>query len=155
MSDRREPDLTKIIERIEFPHSYRMSFVVNTLVLPIYDDIKRDLDLNRGECVLLMCLAHYDELTAQDVVNMSRRPRNSISRSVHRMLKEGYLSRSQHPHDGRQVWLRITDKGRKLHQELIGAFVEREQEFFGVLSDKELGSLDKILTKLALHAAAD
>ena len=102
-------DLTKIFERIEVKDTYRMSFLVNTLVLPIYDAIKQEYGLNRGEYVLLMCLAHYDELTAQDVVNMSRRPRNSISRSVHRMLEEGYLSRSPHPEDRRQVWLRITD----------------------------------------------
>ena len=153
MSNKERPDLTKIIERIEFPDSYRMSFIINTLVLPAYDDIKQRLGFNRGDCVLLMCLAHYEELTAQDVVAMSRRPRNSISRSVHRMLEEGYLSRSPHAEDKRQVWLRITDKGRQLHQELIRNFIELEQGFFGVLSEEEHTNLDKILTKLSLHAA--
>ncbi len=129
-----------------------MSFLVNTLVLPIYDAIKQEYGLNRGEYVLLMCLAHYDELTAQDVVNMSRRPRNSISRSVHRMLEEGYLSRSPHPEDRRQVWLRITDEGLALHQELMARFVEREREFLGILSEEEQESLDLILSKLADHA---
>ena len=108
-------DLTAIFHRNEARDTFRISYMANSLVLPVYDDIKREFGLSRGEYLLLFCLAHLPELTAQDVTNMTGRPRNSISRAVHRMLTEGYLDRTPDPEDGRQAMLRITSKGRKFH----------------------------------------
>ncbi len=72
------------------------------------------------------------ELTAQDVANMTGRPRNSISRAVHRMLTEGYLDRTPDPDDGRQAMLRITPKGRKFHERIVKRFIARGKELLSV-----------------------
>ena len=147
-------DLTAIFERNEVRDTFRISYLANSLVLPVYDRIKRDFGLTRGEYLLLFCLAHVEALTAQDVANMTGRPRNSISRAVHRMLSLGYLDRAPDESDGRQALLTITAKGRKLHEQIVEGFVEREKEVLGILDDRERQTLDRILQKLVLHTAA-
>ncbi|WP_282607178.1 MarR family winged helix-turn-helix transcriptional regulator [Pelagibius sp. Alg239-R121] len=146
-------NLAAIFDRNEVKDTYRISYLANSLVLPVYDDIKRDFGLNRGEYLLLFCLAHMPELTAQDVANMTGRPRNSISRAVHRMLSEGYLNRIPDAVDGRQAWLTITRKGRKLHETIVKGFEAREEQILGALDKKERQTLDRILQKLVLHTA--
>ena len=98
--------------RNEVRDTFRISYLANRLVIPVYEDIKREFGLKLGEYLLLFCLSHNEELTAQDVADMTGRPRNSVSRAVHRMLEDGYLTRSPDPADGRRALLRITSEGR-------------------------------------------
>ena len=84
---------------------------------------------------------------------MTRRPRNSISRAVHRMLNVGYLDRVPDPEDGRQAKLSITEKGRALHDQIVDTFLNREAEVLAVLDDEERKEFQRMLQKLAMHAA--
>ena len=146
-------ELTDIFETVEFPDAYKTSYLANAIVHPTYDDIRRDFGLVRAEYHLLLCLAHYPTLTAQDVARMTRRPRNSISRAVHRMQNEGYLTRVPDPGDGRQATLTITPEGRAKHDKICRYLVDREVEIFSVLSEAELHSFRTILRKLAHHTS--
>ena len=145
-------DLMAIFERNEMPDTFRISFLANSLVLPVYDEIKREYDLSRGEYLLLFCLSNMTELTAQDVAQMTGRPRNSISRAVHRMLRDGYLTRSPDSEDGRQALLRITPAGQKLHKQIVPKFAERQGALLGALTGNERHQLDRLLSKLVLAA---
>lgn len=147
-------DLTAIFDRNEVRDTYRISFLANSLIVPVYDGIKRDEGLNRGEYLLLFCLAHFPKLTAQDVANMTGRPRNSISRGVHRMLEKSYIQREPDESDGRQAWLRITPEGRALHKRLVKRFEAREDALLSALSERERQQLDGLLQKLVLHTAS-
>ena len=105
-------DYSNIFEAVEFPDAYKVSYLANAIVFPTYEDVRKDFGLVRAEYHLLLCLAHYSELTAQDVARITRRPRNSISRAVHRMLDLGFLKRVPDPDDARQAKLQITREGR-------------------------------------------
>ena len=147
------PDLSTIFDTIEYPDAYRITYLGNAIVMPAYDAVQRDFGLVRAEYILLVCLSHYEELTAQDVARIARRPRNTISRAVHRMLKEGHLERAPDPNDGRQARLRITPSGRALHEEIATYLLRRQEEVLSVLSADERRTLSGILQKAALHAA--
>ena len=153
MTDAYTPDLTQIFDTIEYPEAYRITYLANAIVFPAYDHIKKDFGLVRAEYILLACLSHFDVLTAQDVARISRRPRNTISRAVHRMLAEGYLDRAPDPLDGRQARLRITASGRKLHDKISGYLSRRQDEVLGNLDADERQSLTRLLKKAAIHAA--
>ena len=147
------PDLTRIFDPIEYPEAYRITYLANAIVFPAYDAIKRDFGLVRAEYILLACLSHFDELTAQDVARISRRPRNTISRAVHRMLAEGFIIRDQDPADGRQSHLRITPKGRALHSRISTYLTKSQDDVLAGLTHQERNTLSTILKKAALHAA--
>lgn len=148
------PDLGEIIRRNEIRDTFRISYLANTLVLPVYDGIARDFGLNRGEYLLLFCLSHQPDLTAQDVARVTGRPRNTISRAVHRMLNAGYIDRRPDPVDGRQARLTIRPEGRRVHERIVSRFREREAALLGALSPTEHAQLDRLLTKLVDHAIA-
>lgn len=146
-------DLTAMFDRAEVRDLYRFSYFANAMILPLYEDIKREYKVSRGEYLLLFCLSYFPVLTARDVAEMTKRPRNSISRAVHRMLDEGYIERAPDPEDGRVARLTITEAGSALHKSILNRFQTREAAAFDVLDEEERRALDKILQKLSLHAA--
>lgn len=149
-----QQDLTRIFTDVEFSDAYRISYLANAIVVPTYEDIKRDFGIIRAEYHLLLCLYHYPVLTAQDISRMTRRPRNSISRAVHRMLEEGFIVRAPDPQDGRQLCLSITPRGRTLHERVAAYLVKREAELLEILPSAERETLRRTLQKLAMHAAS-
>lgn len=153
LDDTGEDDLTRIFDAIEYPEAFRITYLANAIVFPAYADIKRDFGLVRAEYVLLACLSHFENLTAQDVSRISGRPRNTVSRAVHRMLDEGYLKRTPDPSDGRQSTLKITPTGRKLHQDISIYLTSRQNVVLGGLTDDERRIMGRLLKKAALYAA--
>jgi len=73
------PDVATFLDEVEFRDAALLSFVTSAIIVPAYDDIKRDFGIIRAEYLLLLCLSHYPVLTAQDVSRLTGRPRNSIS----------------------------------------------------------------------------
>lgn len=146
-------DVAAFLNDVGLQHAYRLSYVTSALVGPGYDAVKRETGLIRGEYLLLLCLSQAPVLTAQDVARMTRRPRNSISRAVHRMLKEGYIDRAPDPSDGRQARLTITPKGRDMQARVEEILASREFEVFEALNTKDHADLDRVLRKLAGHTA--
>lgn len=147
-----EIDIAAFLHAMGLRHAYALSYVTSAIVGSGYDEVRRETGLIRAEYLLLLCLSFQPVLTAQDIARMTRRPRNSISRAVHRMLDEGYIDRAPDPDDGRQSKLTITDKGRTMQQRIEAILARRETEVLGVLSKAEHASLDAILRKLAKHA---
>ena len=147
-------DPTYIFDVVEFRDAYRISYLANAIVLPGYDAVKQAFGLNRGEYLLILCLAHYPELTAQDVARLTRRPRNTISRAVHRMLADGYIERAPDPADGRQARLTITPAGRRLHKKIVHVIRPFQEQILAPLTGKERRDLDRLLDKLVRHAAS-
>lgn len=148
------PDPARIFDEVEFPDAYKISYLASAIRLPTYEDVLRDFGLVRAEYHLLLCLAHYDELTAQDVARLTWRPRNSLSRAVHRMLGQGYLTRVPDPDDKRRARLALTPDGRAMHDRIAAYLVRREAEILDILDPEERSQLASTLRKLALHAAA-
>jgi DNA-binding MarR family transcriptional regulator len=143
--------LSAIFDRVEFADAYRVSYLANAITVPVYDAIQCQLGLSRPEFLLLLCLSHFPVLTAQDVSRMTGRPRNSISRAVHRMLDEGYLDRAQDPGDGRQVRLTLSLRGRAVQGEASALIVARQEHVLAPLDAAERATLAKLLARLTTH----
>ena len=148
----RSPAAQDFLEKVEFQDAALISFVTSAIIVPAYDAVKRDFAIIRAEYMLLLCLAHFPALTAQDVSRLTGRPRNSISRAVHRMLSEGYITRVPDPEDGRQAKLAITEGGREMHNKIAAMMVESQSAILSVLTNREQTTLRDILKKLAVHA---
>lgn len=147
------PEPEDFLERVEFRDAALMSFVTSAVIVPAYDEAKRDFGIIRAEYMLLLCLSHYPVLKAQDVSRLTGRPRNSISRAVHRMVKEGFIERAPDPADGRQALLTITPTGRALHEKIAERMRVRQEEVLSALDDSERAVLTGLLRKAALKGA--
>ena len=151
---RRERDFTPLLDTIEFADAYRTTYLAGSIATPAYAAIKRDLGIIRAEYVLLACLAHFDDLTAQDVAHISRRPRNTVSRAVHRMVAEGYIERAPDAEDARQARLRITPAGRALHAKAAMRLKARQEKVLAGLDARERAVFSSLLRKAARQAAS-
>jgi len=136
------------LEKVEFRDAALLSFVTSAIIVPAYDAVKRDLGITRSEYLLLMALSHYPVLTAQDVSRLSGRPRNSISRAVHRMLAVGHLARDPDPTDARQARLSITETGRALHRQIAERIRVYQEEVLSPLTAQERETVVNLLTKV-------
>jgi len=136
------------LEKVEFRDAALLSFVTSAIIVPAYDAVKRELGITRSEYLLLMALSLYPVLTAQDVSRLSGRPRNSISRAVHRMLAVGHLARDPDPTDARQARLSITETGRALHRQIAERIRVYQEEVLSPLTEQERETVVNLLTKV-------
>ena len=144
-------DPIDFIDRVEFRQAALLSFVTSAIIVPAYDTVKRDLGITRSEYLLLLCLSHFPTLTAQDVSRLTGRPRNSISRAVHRMLAVGHLSREQDPTDARQAQLTITPTGRALHTQIAETLRLHQEDVLSALTSEERETMAGLLRKVVAH----
>ena len=154
MDDVGGQDLTWMFDAIEFQDAYRISYLANAIVIPAYEAAKREFGIIRAEYLLLCCLSHFPVLTAQDVARIARRPRNTVSRAVQRMLKEGFIERAPDPDDARQARLTITLAGRALHVKIAECLRLRQEKVLGGLDNAERKTFSALLRKAALHSAS-
>ncbi len=145
---KQRPQPKEFLERVEFRETALLSFVTSSIIVPAYDDVKREFGIIRAEYMLLLCLSHYPVLTAQDVSRLTGRPRNSISRAVHRMLDLGHIKRAPDPTDGRQARLTIMPSGRALHAKISEMFRTRQDLVLNNLDSTERQGLADLLRKV-------
>lgn len=150
---RQAEDFTALFELVDFPEAYRITYLAGSIAGPAYDAIRRDFGIIRAEFVLLACLARFEQMKAQDIADISRRPRNTVSRAVHRMVAEGYIERSPDAGDGRQALLRITPAGRALQDKAALYLKKRQDTVLGALSASDRQVFSDLLLKLAVNAS--
>lgn len=151
---KKRAEVATFLDEVEFHDAALLSYVTSAIIVPAYNDVKSEFGIIRAEYLLLLCLSHFPVLTAQDVSRLTGRPRNSISRAVNRMLREGYIKRIPDPDDGRQAKLSIRAAGRKLHSEVAAFLVNHQEKVLGVLTKSERKTLERLLRKTAVKAAA-
>ena len=130
------------------PDGYRVSFLANFFTIPVYTEIERQAGLTRSEYLILFCLGVGGEMTAQDVADVSRRPKNSISRAVHRLLRAGHIARARDEADRRRAVLSLTATGYQLYERFLPLFRERQQALMSALSADERAQLRSLLIKM-------
>jgi DNA-binding MarR family transcriptional regulator len=142
---------TKILSDNEILTSYRLVLLANYFVGPIYADISQRYGIARGEFVVIFCLQQLGPLTAQDVCDITRHPKNSVSQALSKLVEQGYVKKKSDPEDGRRSFLHLTAKARQLYAKVMPIFLEREQSMLSPLTSAERVQFLRILGKLVLR----
>jgi DNA-binding MarR family transcriptional regulator len=86
---------------------------------------------------ILNLLAHHDARMDQaTLVDLLLVGKSSISIVLNRMVRDGLVSREEHPKDRRQTVLILTPKGRALWRKISPSYETGVQEIFGALKRK-------------------
>lgn len=129
---------------------WRICFVANSFVFPLYRDMELTRQLTRPEFVTLFCLGTAGALVAQDIVEATGLPKNSISRAVKRLQERGLIKRKHDTSDKRRVFLSLTKTGARLYGDVLPGLVGRAEAALGVLTTGERRTLNALMMKLAL-----
>ncbi len=68
-------------------------------------------------------------LTAIDLVSKMDISKTVISKTVHSLEKEGFIKVSEHKHDARSKWLRLTASGKKVLNDVLPGYYRVINEF--------------------------
>jgi MarR family transcriptional regulator, temperature-dependent positive regulator of motility len=133
------------------PVAYRISLLANLFTGSVYRQVAALHGVARSEFVVVFCLRSLGELTAQDIVDITGRPKNSISRSVNAMLERGYITRRVDPDNARRSPLTLTRTGKALYDDVLPLFQAREAAMLAALTARERETLGKLLAKLSVR----
>lgn len=97
--------------------------------------------------VLALLAEANSPLTVSRLAQLMMHEVPSISGVIDRMSEAGLVERVKERRDRRVTLVRLTRKGRKLHDSARAAAVEVSNELFGVLSGEERAELKELLTR--------
>jgi DNA-binding MarR family transcriptional regulator len=105
-----------------------------------------DVGIETWRCLVL--LAIEPSVSAQQVSKIIGLDKASVSRCFKTMQAKELITLSLSADDGRLRIASLTQKGRELHDQIIGIAMERERAFLSVLSEAERDTLIGLLRRL-------
>lgn len=141
--------LTRImLSETSLSAAWRLNFLANFFIGPIYKEIGERFDLSRPQFVILYSLLQTRDLVARDVCLATGLPKNSISRAVAELMERGLIARVVDDVDKRAKPLRPTPAGRDLVGAVEPLFLDRQTAMRAVLSNEEAAEFDRLLNKM-------
>lgn len=105
-----------------------------------------DVGIETWRCLVL--LAVHEWVSAQQASRIIGMDKGTISRCFKGMLAKGLISLSLDASDGRLRVARLTPKGRRLHDQILGVALAREEALLSVLTPAERETLIRLLKRL-------
>ena len=129
-------------------HAWRVNFVANFFIGPVYRQLDERFGVSRPEFVILYCLDQRAALVARDICRVSGLPKNSISRAVSDLLRKGLIEREVDPTDKRAKLLSLTEAGRRMLGRINPIMQERQARMRAVLGAEDAAEFDRLLRKV-------
>lgn len=115
--------------------------------------------LEQGQMDVLDLLARRDERPMKELAARLRVEPSTATRAIQRLESDGLVERFSSPADGRMVLVRITDEGRRRHDDvaarrsiammhILSEFDPQERSQLADLLDRLIDSIDDVVTRL-------
>ncbi|WP_018686130.1 MarR family winged helix-turn-helix transcriptional regulator [Actinokineospora enzanensis] len=140
------------------PHTWptgRLLSVAARLVEHSWQRFLATRDLTHAGLIVLHLLAD-GPCSQRSLAQSARVTDQTMSRTVERLHRAGYVSRDADPHDRRRTIISVTGEGREVHAEALRA--EREDpQVLGAVQDYEAlrGQLVELVMSLGVDRAVD
>ena len=129
--------------------AWRLNYIANMYAVPFYLALEQRIGISRPEYVILFCAAQHPAVTAREIVEATRRPKNSISVAVSKLERKRLITRRPSDADSRRMELRVTSSGAAVFRKIVPLLAERERRMVEVLSEAERRQFDALLMKIA------
>jgi DNA-binding MarR family transcriptional regulator len=101
--------------------------------------------VHEGQQFVLRCLWHEDGLSPGEIARRLGLATPTVTRAATRMEAAGLLRREPHPHDGRMIRLRLTDRGRALEKDVDAEITRVTDRALAGLSPDDRDTLTRAL----------
>lgn len=132
--------------------SFRINYLALKFNVPVYGLIEERYGLVRPEYVVLYSLGLRDGIAAKDVVASTGFPKNTLSRAIQKLLRQGIIRRAASRTDRRSYVLHLTARGRRILDETVPPMVGRERTMLAGLTPGEQRQLSTLLAKLVVDS---
>lgn len=106
------------------------------------------LDLTQKQVSVLWLVDDHPDISQTDLAQRMRMDRATTMAIVNRLQGRGYLVRGKSTNDGRKQTLNLTDAGREMLRVAKQAILEHENWLKSRFTDKEVGKLIELLTRI-------
>lgn len=127
---------------------YQMSTASRAVSDLIIRDYHERFGLSVSEWRVLAILGEACGLTQSDLCSETRMDKVAINRAVKNLVEDGMVCRSPNENDGRSHHLHLTERGRKIFDQLLPHGLSVWQRICEPLSDEELAQLTKLVLRL-------
>ena len=107
-----------------------------------------ELGLHRGQSFVLRALWAQDGLTQTELTERLNRSPSTITKTVQRMEKAGFVRRGPDDSDERVSRVFLTDAGRAIRPAVEEAWNRLDREIFAGFSSQELALFSDLLTRV-------
>lgn len=132
---------------------FRLSVLSNRIssaVARLYED---RFDLKLPEWRIMAILGRNPNLTASQIVDISRMDKVAISRAVKRLVEMGRLTVTSDPDDARRQRLNLSDTGWEIYDQIVPLALGVEEQLLADMTPEERAMLDQAVTRLTQAAA--
>ncbi|MGN0614547.1 MAG: MarR family transcriptional regulator [Porcipelethomonas sp.] len=113
-------------------------------------DYTKMTDINRGESLLLSCLANHDDrATPTELSEALHVSTARIAALLNKMERKNLVAREKHPENNRNVVVSLLPAGKKLHGEQEEAFNREVINFFETLGEEKAALYVELQNELA------
>lgn len=109
-------------------------------------------DISHAQFVILAITLWFENKTLDVsqslLIRQSKLDKMTVSKSLKKLVAEGYIKRMEHKEDARAKSVLLTKKGKGLATKLVPLIEAIDNDFFGVIKKSEQGSLLVILNNL-------
>ena len=127
---------------------YRLSILSNRISSTISQVYHEKYALSIPEWRIVAILGNYQTCTATEIVDYTAMDKVAISRGVKKLIKRGFIERSEDADDRRRQNLSLTKVGQEVYEEVIPLTIEFEHMYINELNSKDIADLDRIVSKL-------
>lgn len=131
---------------------YRLSIVAQTVSGSLSKIYASRFDLSVPQWRVMAVLGRYEPISANEVCELTVMDKVAVSRAVQAMLRRGLVERTVDPSDRRRSALRLSRRGRAIHNEIVPMAVEYERRLLQSITPEERGLLDSLLKRLQSRA---
>ena len=108
----------------------------------------RDLNIHPGQCGMLWVLNKHDGVSQKELAEKMRITPPSITVMIRKMEAEELIEKHQDEKDQRIARIYITEKGRKIAENMDDALHQLEKEAFANMSEQEIMLLHRLLLQM-------
>jgi DNA-binding MarR family transcriptional regulator len=105
-------------------------------------------NLTHTQFFVLIAIHSQNQLSMGTLSDRSKVSMPTMSGIIERLVKGGYVKRTPHAEDRRQIMIELTAKGKHVISEFQLAVAKRWEEVLGVLTDNEINAFKNIVAHL-------
>jgi len=131
---------------------YRLSVLAQLVSESLHDLYADPFELSVTQWRVMAALGRFAPLTASDVGQRIVMDKVAVSRAVASLMKRGLVERATDLDDRRRASLRMTEKGRTVHAQIVPMALKYEADLYAALSSEDRQTLNSLCDRLFAHA---
>lgn len=126
----------------------RLFFIIGRLQATRADQYMDQINLYRGQGMLLKFLSAYDGMTHSEIAERLEISPAAVTKVIRRLEEQNYLKRQPDPKDDRISRVYIEPEGRKIADDIHRKFGQLDEQMFQGFSEEELEILFGYLLRM-------